>query len=104
MVWLEGGKDLSFSDRGLQDRGALVQRLQRADGRRGGERIAAEGAAVVAGDQRGALRLREAGADGEPAGERLGGRDHVRLDAVMFVGPELARAAEAGLDLVDHEK
>jgi len=47
----------------------------------------------------------EHGGDGiEAAGERLADYDDVRGDVLMHVGEELAGAAEAGLNLVDHEQ
>ena len=42
-------------------------------------------------------------ADGQTAAQTLGGGDDVGADAEMLVGIELARAAIAGLNLVDHQ-
>ena len=42
-------------------------------------------------------------AEGQAAGKALGGGDDIRLDAVMHVGIQLARAPVAGLDLI-HDK
>ena len=47
--------------------------------------------------------LHHHGADGQAAGQRLGQGHHVRLDPVMLVGEELARAAQAALDFVEDQ-
>ena len=67
-----------------------------------GQRVAAEGAAVVAGLEHAHNLARcEDGRDRiEAAGERLADDEHVRRDALVHVGEQLAGAAEAGLDLV----
>ena len=43
------------------------------------------------------------GADGQTAGQRLGQGHHVRFDAVVLVGEELARPAQAALDFVEDQ-
>ena len=79
---------------------------ERGAGHGAGQRIAAEGAAVVAGvEEAEDLARAEHGGDGiEAAGERLADDEHVGLDALVLVGEELAGAAEAGLDLVGDEQ
>ena len=71
-----------------------------------GERVAAEGAAMVAGvEDAEDLARGEDGGDGvEAAGERLANDDDVGRDVFVLVGEELAGAAEAGLNLVEHEE
>ena len=76
-----------------------------ADG--GGERIAAERAAVVAGaKQRHDRAAREHGRHGiDAAAERLAEHEHVGIGAGLVVVREhLARAPQAGLNLVEHEQ
>src|SRR6185437_11725104 len=96
---------------GAEFRGALGELLVDDDAQRGarygaGERVAAEGGTVVAVmDKAEDLARAEHRGDGiEPAGERLADDEHVRRDALMHVGEELAGAAKAGLDLVEHEQ
>ncbi len=71
----------------------------------GGQRLAAVGGGVVAGLEGGGhLGLGPAGADRHAVAERLGHRDDVGHDAEVLVREPRAGAAEAGLDLVDHEQ
>ncbi len=73
----------------------------------GGERIAAERAAVVAwAEQRHDRAAREHGRHGvDPAAERLAEHEHVGIGArLVIVREHLARAAQAGLNLVEHEQ
>ena len=83
---------------GLHDR-------QRGPRRRGGQGLAAEGAAVVAGrERRGHLGAGPASADGDAVAERLGHGHHVGIDAGVLKGEPPTRAPQAGLDLVHHEQ
>ena len=74
-------------------------------GDRAGQGIAAEGGAMRAGDhaRRGAGRG-EAGADREAAAQTLGDGGDVRAHIRLLAGEQRARAAHAGLDLVEHEQ
>ena len=96
---------------GLADRLDVLEQvvfLDRVEHRQGGgagDRVTAEGGAVVAGDER-AARLAEAdaGADRQPAAEALGEGHHIGGDALGLVREPGAGAADAGLDLVEHEQ
>ena len=70
------------------------------------ERIAAEGAAVVAGleDAENFARGENGGDRIEASGEGFADDENVGLDAFVHVGEELAGAAEAGLNFVSHEQ
>jgi len=70
------------------------------------ERVAAEGAAVVARPQQAQhLAVGQHGRDGvEAAAERLAQRDHVRPDAFVVAAQQRAGAAEAGLNLIGDEQ
>ena len=71
----------------------------------GGQRLPAEGGGVVArAERRGHLVARPAGPDGHAVAERLGHGDHVGPHAVVLEAEPAAGAAQAGLDLVDHEQ
>ena len=83
----------------------LLDLVEDSDGDGYGEGIASEGGAVGAeGEGAGGLFGAEHRADGDASGERLGQGRHIRLDAVLLVGTPLAGAADAGLDLVEHEE
>src|SRR3546814_7084537 len=72
-------------------------------GHRNGARVAAEGGAVDAGHHAGGGLLGgEDGADRETATEALGERHDVGFDAGPLVSEQLAAAAHAALDLVEH--
>ena len=74
-------------------------------GRGGRQRLAAVGGGVVAGlERRGDVDLGGARPDGHAVAERLGHGDDVGLHAEVLEAEPLAGAAEAGLDLVDHEQ
>ena len=75
-------------------------------GESGRKRVAAEGGAVVTGDDAvGDVLGDDRGADGEAVAEGFGGGEDVRVGvgAGGLVGPEVAGAGEAGLDLVMYE-
>jgi hypothetical protein len=79
-----------------------VQRGQRGDA---GQRIAAEGGTVVARlEHAGGAAGREAGADRHAGAEPLGQGHDVGKDTGMLVGKPYPGAADAALDLVDHEQ
>ena len=82
----------------------LPHRLDGAERRGAGHRVAAVGAAEAAG-VRGVHDLGAAGDGGQrqTARDALGGGDQVRDDALVLAGEPLAGAAEAGLDLVRDE-
>src|SRR5207244_2183215 len=71
---------------------------------RAGERIAAEGRAVVARLEHGDPILGHAGPDRHAAAEPLGQREDVRLDAVVLVAHELAGPPDPGLNLVEDQQ
>ena len=59
--------------RDTRQEAGLGQPIQHGEGGGGGDRIAAEGASVIAGGQDARVSLRhEGGAEGQPAAERLG--------------------------------
>ncbi len=91
--------------RRVLDHAFLDQHLQRHARHRAGQRVAAEGAAVVAGlEDAQHLLVREHRRDGvEAARQRLADHGQVGLDAVVLLGQQLAGAAQAGLDLVGDE-
>src|SRR5205814_1367287 len=64
-------------DGGVLGAVVAVQRLQRGHRRGGADRVAAEGAAVVAGHEGAELRLRQAGGDGQAAPQGLRDGRHV---------------------------
>ena len=77
----------------------------RGEGHGAGERVAAEGGAVVAlGDFGGDLLAGEDGADGEAAAQALGAGHDVRDNAVLLMAVERAGTAHAGLHLVEDEQ
>ena len=84
---------------------AAVQLVQHAQGRAAGEGAAAEGGAVVAGDQGAGVGAAGQGRpDGQPGADGLGEGDHVGGQAVVGAGQERAGAPAAALDLVrDHD-
>ena len=87
------------------DQPLLDQHLQRGAGDGAGERVAAEGRAVLAGLQDAEdVGVGEDGRDRvEAAAQRLADQRDVGLDALVLLGEELAGAAEAGLDLVEDQ-
>ena len=89
----------------LASRPSSLMVSMRGDHRGHGERVAAEGRAVVAGLEH-ALRAAadDAGADRHARGEALGERHHVGLEAGVLVDEPLAGAAEAALHLVGDEQ
>ena len=83
------------------------EHVQRGAPDGGGERVAAERAAVVAGPkQRQQRAAREHGRHRiHAAAERLAEHEHVGLGAwLVLVGEHLARAAQSRLNLVEHEQ
>ena len=73
--------------------------------RRHGQRLAPEGAAVVAGHEGGRhFGPGPARPDGHPVAEGLGHGDHVGLDAEVLEPEPPPGPAEPGLDLVHHEQ
>ena len=90
---------------GVLDHAFLDQHPQRGAGDGAGQRIAAEGRAVLAGLQHAQhLGVREHGRDRiEAAGQRLADQGQVGLDALVLLGEQLAGAAEPGLDLVEDQ-
>ena len=85
-------------------RSSLLDHVEHREGRRGGDRVAAEGAADAAGLD----RIHDLGAAGdrrerEAARDALGARDQVGHDAVVLDRVPGAGAADAGLDLVGDE-
>ncbi|EGE56146.1 hypothetical protein RHECNPAF_7500118 [Rhizobium etli CNPAF512] len=90
---------------GVFDHALFRQHLQRGARHGAGEWVAAEGRAVLAGFQHpqhlGIRKYRRYRI--EAAGERLADQRHIGLDAFMFLGQQLAGAAEAGLDFVENE-
>ena len=82
--------------------------LDGLDGRQGGaagDRVAAEGGGVHPRlEHRGDGGLRHHHARGDAARQRLGARQDVGRDARVLVGEPLARAAHAGLDLVEDQE
>ena len=87
---------------------AAEQRLDHVQGGQGGgagDRVAAEGGAVVAAlHGLGDLGPGDGGPDRVAGAERLGHGDHVGPDLVVLVGEEAAGAAHPGLDLVHHQQ
>ena len=82
----------------------LVDDPERGDGRRGGERVAAERRAVVADQEdRGGL-ADEHRADRDAAAEPLGQRRDIRSDRRLLEGEERAGAPDPGLDLVEDQE
>ena len=78
---------------------------QGGPGRRRRQRLASERRRVVTGhERRRHFRARPARPDGDAVAQRLGHGDDVRADPVVLETPPAAGAAEAGLDLVDHEQ
>ena len=74
-------------------------------GRRTSERIAAESRAVVAGAEGLCHLIRhDKSTDGHAAREALRQRYDVRLNAVVFIGKELAAAADARLNFIEDEQ
>ena len=75
-------------------------------GHRAGQRVAAEGAAVVAGleDAQHFLVGEHRRDRVEAAGERLADHGQVGLDALVLLGQQLAGAAQAGLDFVGDQR
>lgn len=75
-----------------------------ADG--AGQRVAAEGASVVAGceDAHDLGRGQERGHGVEATGQRLADGHAIRPDAVVLEGEQLARAPESGLDFIAEEE
>src|SRR5579862_6026631 len=103
------GRDAAHQ--GLADRLDVLEQVVSLDGveyreRRGaGDRVAAEGGPVVAGDERGArLAEPDARADRQPAAEALGEGHHIGGDTLGLMGEPRARPADAGLDLIEHEQ
>lgn len=89
---------------GRRDQVQLVHGLDRRERRRAGDRVAA----VRAAEATGVHRVHQVGPPGDggqrqAAGDPLGDGDQVRLDALVLAGEPVARAAEAGLDLVGDE-
>ena len=82
----------------------LPHLLDRAEGGRAGDRVAAVRPAEAA-DVDGVHQLGAAGDRGQrhAAGDALGGGDQVGHDALVVAGEPVAGAAEAGLDLVGDE-
>ena len=80
----------------------LLHDVQRGQRRRAGQRIAAEGGAVVARARTvpAALPRGQAGADRHARAQALGQRHHVGLDAGLLVGEPFAGAADAALHFV----
>ena len=90
---------------GVREQMLLLDGLQDGQGRGAGQRIAAVGAAVVAGNQGlGGLAARQARADGEAAAQGFSRGEDVRDDAVMLIGEPFARSPDAGLDLVEDQQ
>ena len=87
------------------DHALFDEDLQRRARHRAGQRVAAEGGAVLARIQHAEhLGIREHGRDRiEAAGERLADQGQVGLDALVLLGEQLAGAAKAGLDLVENQ-
>ncbi len=83
----------------------LDEHAQGCPRHRAGQRVAAEGRAVLAGFQGAEHRLvRKHGRHRiETSGQCLAEQRHVRLDAVVLLGEQLAGAAEPGLDLVQDQ-
>ena len=73
-------------------------------GRSGGQRVAAEGRAVISGDQGLAVLLRQECADRHAVAKPFGQRHNVRLHTVFLVAKEAAQAAHAGLDFVQNQQ
>ena len=92
--------------RGVLDHALLDQHFERSARDGAGERIAAEGRAVLAGLQHAQhLGVREHGRHRiEAARQRLADQRHVGLDPLVLLGQQLARAAEPGLDLVEDQR
>ena len=83
----------------------VVDRLDDGARGRGGDRVPAEGRAVVARpDRAGDLVPHEQRADRETVAEALGQRDEVGLEPELLGREERPRAAEPGLHLVDPEQ
>ena len=87
------------------DHAFLDQRAQRGARDRAGERIAAEGRAMLAGLEHAQhFGVGKHGRDRiEAARQRLAEQRHVGLDAFVLLGEQLAGAAEPGLDLVEDQ-
>ena len=100
----QAGHRLLTARRRVLDQPALEQ-LDRREGRRAGDRVAAVRGAVGADAPRfHDLRGRDHRAQGHAAGDALGGEQDVRLDAPMLDRPHLAGPPGAGLDLVGDEQ
>ena len=101
----EAGQELRPPLRGPGRQALVLDGRQHGAGGPAGQRIAAEGGAVSAGAED--LRRRpprQAGADGYAVGQALGQGHDIGLDAAVLMGEELAGAAHAGLDLVEHQQ
>ena len=96
------GEQLVAAHARLLAQALAQQQVERGDADRRGERVAAEGAAVVAGmEDRHDLLAGEEGADRQQAAaERLAEHQAVGADAFVVAGEQRAGAAEAGLHLV----
>src|SRR6185437_11376516 len=97
---------VSAQFRGALDHLLLDENAQRGTGHGAAQRIAAKGAAVVAGlvNAQNLLGGQHGGDGIEAAGQRLADNEHVGVNSLAHVGKELAGAAEAGLDFVGHEE
>ena len=79
--------------------------VDRGEGSPHGQRISAEGGAVVAGlEDLGSRAMRHDGADRHARAEALGQRHHVRNDARPLMGEPASGAAGSALNLVDHQQ
>ena len=83
----------------------IVEHIERGQRRRGDQRPAGEGRAVVAGLEAVAdLGCDHTGADRQAAAEGLRGGDHVGPRRELLVGPERAGPPHPGLDLVEEQQ
>uniref|UniRef100_UPI00311E444F hypothetical protein n=1 Tax=Thauera sp. SDU_THAU2 TaxID=3136633 RepID=UPI00311E444F len=99
--WREDERDVAYMLEKVVGEHHVEHRV--ADGH--GQRIAAIGRAVRAGRHAGSgLGRRQTGAEREATADALGHRHDVGRDARPFVGEEPARAADAGLDLVEDQQ
>ena len=82
-----------------------LDRVEHREGGGAGDRVAAEGRAMVARLQRGgAVAEADAGADRQAAAEALGQGEDVGGDPFGLVREPRAGPADAGLDLVEHQQ
>jgi len=83
----------------------LLDGFEGGERRGAGEGIAAESGTMVARlEYLGCGALGQAGADRHASGEPLGQRNHIRMKTRVLIVEPFAGAAQAALDLIEHEQ